>query len=70
MDIMHSRKSSFLKYYPEKISEFFNTFGDVDEIPKRNKFRKFITDFVTGRCICELFKDLTAVLRILWGLLK
>ena len=45
-------------------------FTAVDSIPKRDKFRDFIKSIFTDRSISELFKDVFAVLKILWGILK
>ena len=70
MPIAHERSDSFMNYYIKKINSFFNMFTAVDSIPKRDKFRDFIKSIFTDRSISELFKDVFAVLKILWGILK
>ena len=54
MDVMHSRKSSFLKYYLEKINAFFKMFTSVDSIPKRKKYLDFIKTIFSDRNIAVL----------------
>lgn len=70
MDILHTRAASYLKYYPEKISEFFKVFTAVDSIPKKTKFRTFIKSIFTDRSILELFKDAIGFIKIALGVLK
>ena len=70
MDVMHSRKSSFLKYYLEKINAFFKMFTSVDSIPKRKKYLDFIKTIFSDRKISELFKDAGSVIKLLWSILK
>ena len=70
MDVMHSRKSSFLKYYLEKINAFFKMFVSVDSIPKRKKYLDFIKSIFTDRKMSELFKDAGSVIKLLWSILK
>ena len=70
MDVMHSRKSSFLKYYLEKINAFFKMFTSVDSIPKRKKYLDFIKTIFSDRNISELFKDAGSVIKLLWSILK
>ncbi len=70
MDVMHSRKSSFLKYYLEKINAFFKMFTFVDSIPKRKKYLDFIKTIFSDRKISELFKDAGSVIKLLWSILK
>lgn len=71
MDIMHKRAESYLKYYPEKIAEFFKMFTTVDSVPKKQKYRNFIAGFLfRDRSISELFKDAWGFMRIFFGVLK
>lgn len=70
MDVMHSRKSSFLKYYLERINAFFKMFVSVDSIPKRKKYLDFIKSIFTDRKMSELFKDAGSVIKLLWSILK
>ena len=70
MPTMHSRSKSFLGYYPDKISEFFNTFTDVNSIPKKVVFRKYIYSFFKSRSLSELVKDGFAILKLIIEALK
>lgn len=70
MDIVHHRAKSFLKYYPEKITEFFKMFTSVDSVPKRDKYRNFIKSIFTERSISELIKDAIGLIKIGLGVLK
>ena len=69
MDEAHKRKDSFMGYYLREVNGFFNMFTTVDSIPKREKFRKFIFDFIRKRNIIELFKDALSALKLLWSVL-
>ena len=63
------RKTEFLKFYPEKINEFFDMFSTTDSIPKREKYHKFIKKFFKERKISELFKDIWAAIKLIWSIL-
>ncbi|MBR1425748.1 FAD-dependent oxidoreductase [bacterium] len=69
MDICHERQKAFLDYYLKKINSFFEMFTTVNSVPKRENYWKFIKSIFTDRKICELFKDLWAIIRLLWGIL-
>ncbi len=69
MNEAHKRSESFMGYYMNEINEFFNMFTTVDSIPKRQKFRKFIIDFIAKRKITELFKDAVSGIKLLWSIL-
>ena len=60
MDVAHSRKIAFFSYYLKKVNAFF---------PKRKLFRDFIKSLFTNRKITELFKDIIAVIRLMWSIL-
>lgn len=70
MNIVHSREKSYLGYYPQKITEFFEMFTSVDSIPKRKKYIGFIKSIFTDRSISELFKDAFGFIKIILGVLK
>lgn len=70
MDVAHRRKKSFFGYYFKKINEFFEMFSSTDGIPKRRKYLGFVGDFLFGRNIVEIFKDMWGILQILWGILN
>lgn len=69
LDIAHSRSSS-LKYYPEKILEFFEKFVAVNGYPKKMMFRDYIKSFFTDRSVVELFKDAIAFVNAMFGVLR
>ena len=68
-DVMHSRKKAFLSYYLTKINSFFEMFTSSDGTPKKDNYWKFIKSIFTDRKIYELFKDVWAVIRLLWSIL-
>lgn len=69
MDIAHERQKAFMGYYLKKINSFFEMFTSVDSIPKREHYHKFIKSIFTDRKITELFKDVWALLRLIWSIL-
>ena len=69
MDEAHKRSDSFMGYYMKEINGFFNMFTTVESIPKREKFQKFIKDFIFQRNILELFKDAISGIKLLWSIL-
>lgn len=69
MDIVHSRAKSYLGYYPQKISDFFNMFTSVDSIPKKQKYHAYIKSIFTDRSISELFRDAIGFIKIILGVL-
>lgn len=70
MDIMHSRSGSFLNYQIKKINQFFKMFTSADGIPKRTKYHRFATNYICDRSISEIFKDMIAALKLIWGILR
>lgn len=69
MDVIHTRKESFLKYYLKKVNSFFEMFTSVNSVPKRKLYWDFIKTFFTERSIKELFKDVWAAIKLLWSIL-
>lgn len=69
MDIVHSRKESFLKYYLKKVNAFFEMFTSVNSVPKRALYWNYIKNFFKDRSVKELFKDFWAALKLLWSIL-
>ena len=69
MDEAHNRSDSFMGYYLKEVNGFFNMFTTVDSIPKREKFRRFIFDFIKKRNIIELFKDALSAFKLFWSIL-
>lgn len=69
MDIAHSRKKAFFSYYMKKINAFFEMFTSVDGTPKKENYHKFIKSLFTDRKLTELFKDIWAIMKLLWSIL-
>lgn len=70
IDILSTRTSSYLGYYPRTICEFFNIFTHADGVEKHGKFVKFTKDFFRKRSLFELFKDFMSAVKIVFGVLK
>ncbi len=70
VDIVSGRTDSFLGYYPKKINEFFEIFTGADGHTKKEKYVKFTKDFFTKRSLAELFKDVIAGIKLVFGVLK
>jgi len=69
MDVVHTRKKAFLSYYLKKVNAFFEMFTSTDGIPKKENYHKFIKSIFKDRKITELFKDVWAILKLLWSIL-
>lgn len=69
MDIAHQRKKAFMGYYFKKINSFFEMFTSVNSVPKKENYHKFIKSIFTDRKLSELFKDLWALIRLVWSIL-
>ena len=70
MSTMSSRSKSFLGYYPDKISEFFDVFTSVNSIPKKKLFKNYIYSFIKSRSLFEPVKDVLAILKLIIGVFK
>ncbi len=68
-DVMHVRKKAFLDYYLKKVNAFFEMFTSADGVPKRENYWKFIKSLFTDRGIIELFKDIFAIIKLVWSIL-
>lgn len=68
-DVMHVRKKAFLDYYLKKVNAFFEMFTSSDGVPKRENYWKFIKSLFTDRGIIELFKDIFAIIKLVWSIL-
>ena len=69
MDIAHQRKKAFMGYYLRKINSFFEMFTSVNSVPKKEGYHKFIKSIFTDRKLSELFKDVWALLKLVWSIL-
>ena len=70
VSLVHDNAESFLKYYPEKINEFFKMFTSAGYIPKASGYRKFVKNFIKNRCLCSLVKDFVNFVKLGISLLK
>lgn len=68
-DIIHIRKKALLDYYLRKVNAFFEMFTSSNGVPKRENYWKFIKSIFTDRSIFELFKDVVAILKLVWSIL-
>ena len=57
MDSIEHNSEAFLGYYPQKINEFFEIFTATDSIPKREKYRKFISKALKERNLIKIASD-------------
>ena len=69
MSIAHQRKKAFMGYYLKKINSFFEMFTSVNSVPKKEGYHKFIKSIFTDRKLSELFKDIWALLKLVWSIL-
>ena len=69
MDIAHQRKKAFMGYYLRKINSFFEMFTSVNSVPKKEGYHKFIKSIFTDRKLLELFKDVWALIKLVWSIL-
>lgn len=69
VETIYSRKNSLLKYYPDKMGEFFHTLHCVDNKPKKAKFRAFAGKFFAQRSVIEMFRDIKAALRLFFDII-
>lgn len=69
MDVFHSRQKAFLSYYLIKINSFFEMFTSVNSVPKKDNYWKFIKSIFTDRKFSELFKDVFALVKLVWSIL-
>ncbi|MBE7713404.1 MAG: FAD-dependent oxidoreductase [Cyanobacteria bacterium SIG26] len=67
--VIETRKKAFLSYYLCKINAFFEMFTSVNSIPKRQNYWNFIKSIFTDRKISELFKDIGAIIKLIWSIL-
>lgn len=68
--IVHANSESFLKYYPEKINEFFEIFTESGYIPRKALFRRYIKNFFKGRKISDFTKDVVSFIKMGIGVIK
>lgn len=69
VETMYLRKNSILKYYPDKMGEFFEMLHVVDNVDKKKKFTKFFRKIFFERSILELFRDFKAFLRLFFDIM-
>jgi len=64
MNSIENNSKAFLGYYPQKINEFMETFTATDNIPKREKYRKFIIKALKERNLIKLASDGVKIAKI------
>lgn len=69
VETMYLRKNSILKYYPDKMGEFFEMLHTVDNVDKKKKFTRFFRKIFFERSILELFRDFKAFLRLFFDIM-
>jgi len=69
MGTLEKNSKSFLGFYPKKINEFFNTFTSVDSIPKKTKYRQFISDAVKEKPLVKIAMDGMKLANLAGGIL-
>ncbi len=69
VETMYLRKNSILKYYPDKMGEFFEMLHMVDNVDKKKKFTKFFRKIFFERSILELFRDFKAFFRLFFDIM-
>ncbi len=69
VETLYGRKNSILKYYPDKMGEFFETLHVVDNVDKKRKFRKFFKTIFFDRSIMDLFRDFRAFIKLFFEIM-
>ncbi|MBO5947841.1 FAD-dependent oxidoreductase [bacterium] len=64
MRTLHKNSDTFMGYYMDKMNEFFATFVEVDSIPKKDKYRRFILKFLRNINPFRLLKDIFNVIKL------
>lgn len=70
IDTVSERTDSFLGFYPAKINEFFEIFTNANGMEKKSRYVKFTKDFFRKRSLSELFSDVIAGIKLVFGVLK
>lgn len=69
VETLYGRKNSILKYYPDKMGEFFETLHVVDNVDKKRKFRRFFRTIFFDRSIMDLFRDFRAFIKLFFEIM-
>ncbi len=69
VETLYLRKNSILKYYPDKMGEFFEMLHVVDNVDKKRKFTKFFRKIFFEKSIVELFRDFKAFLKLFFEII-
>lgn len=69
VETLYARKNSILKYYPDKMGEFFETLHVVDNVDKKRKFRKFFKTIFFDRSVMDLFRDFRAFVKLFFEIM-
>lgn len=69
MPLIENNSKTLLKFYPEKLNEFFNLFTSADGIPKKQKYWTFIREVIKERGIFGLGADAVKVAKLVLEIL-
>lgn len=68
MPFLENNAKTFLGFYPKKINEFFNQFISVDSIPKKQKYREFVSNVLKEREILKISCDAAKLVKLAGGI--
>lgn len=57
MSTIENNASAFLGFYPQKINQFMKVFTETDSVPKKYKYRRFISETLKERSILKIAVD-------------
>ncbi|MFA6989549.1 MAG: FAD-dependent oxidoreductase [Candidatus Gastranaerophilaceae bacterium] len=69
MPFIEKNSKIFLGFYPQKINQFFNLFTGVDSIPKKERYRKFITNTISERNLLNFACDAVKLAKLAGGII-
>ena len=69
MGFAEKNSNILMGFYPKKVNEFFNLFIGVDSIPKKEKYRSFISGIIKERPVPTLIGDMIKFAKLGGGIL-
>ncbi|MDD3593545.1 MAG: FAD-dependent oxidoreductase [Candidatus Gastranaerophilales bacterium] len=69
MPLIENNSKTLLKFYPEKLNEFFKFFTSTDGIPKKQKYWTFIRGVIKERGIFGLGSDAVKIAKLIMEIL-
>jgi len=64
MSTIENNAETFLGFYPQKINQFMKTFTETDSIPKKYKYRRFISETLKERNILKIAVDAVKIAKL------